>query len=93
MELKTEERKNRFNGESIMLTKKEAIIHDRIFINEMEATLETKTQVLTVRQSFGTKYVKTLTTSGNTMPKHTWCYQINTNLSALVPQQRYQGAP
>ena len=40
MELKTEERKNRFNGESIMLTKKEAIIHDRIFINEMEATLE-----------------------------------------------------
>jgi len=41
MELKrTEERKNRFNGESIMLTKEEAIIHDRIFINEMEATLE-----------------------------------------------------
>ena len=37
---KTEERKNRFNGESIMLTKEEAIIHDRIFINEMEATLE-----------------------------------------------------
>jgi len=39
---KTEERKNRFNGESIMLTKEEAIIHDRIFINEMEATLEDK---------------------------------------------------
>ena len=37
---KTEERKNRFSGESIMLTKEEAIIHDRIFINEMEATLE-----------------------------------------------------
>ena len=37
---KTEQRKNRFNGESIMLTKQEAIIHDRIFINEMEATLE-----------------------------------------------------
>jgi len=37
---KTEQRKNRFNGESIMLTKEEAIIHDRIFINEMEATLE-----------------------------------------------------
>ena len=37
---KTEERKNRFNGESIMLTKEESIIHDRIFINEMEATLE-----------------------------------------------------
>ena len=42
MELKTEERKNRFNGESIMLTKKEAIIHDRLFINELAATLEDK---------------------------------------------------
>ena len=39
---KTEERKNRFNGESIMLTKMESIIHDRIFINELEATLEDK---------------------------------------------------
>ena len=39
---KTEERKNRFSGESIMLTKEESIIHDRIFINEMEATLEDK---------------------------------------------------
>ena len=37
---KTEERKNRFTGQSIMLTKEESIIHDRIFINEMEATLE-----------------------------------------------------
>ena len=35
MELKTEERKNRFNGESIMLTKEEAIKHDRIFMNEL----------------------------------------------------------
>ena len=41
MELeRTEERKNRFTGQSIMLTKEESIIHDRIFINEMEATLE-----------------------------------------------------
>ena len=39
---KTEERKNRFNGESVMLTKEEAIIHDRIFINELTATLEDK---------------------------------------------------
>ena len=36
---KTEERKNRFNGESIMLTKEEAIVHDRLFINELRATL------------------------------------------------------
>jgi hypothetical protein len=39
---KTEKRNNRFSGESIMLTKEEAIIHDRIFINELSATLEDK---------------------------------------------------
>ena len=39
---KTEERKNRFNGESVMLTKDESIIHDRIFMNELAATLEDK---------------------------------------------------
>ena len=39
---KTEERRNRFNGESVMLTKEEAIKHDRIFINELSATLEDK---------------------------------------------------
>ena len=39
---KTEERKNRFTGESIMLTKEESIIHDRIFINALGATIEDK---------------------------------------------------
>ena len=39
---KTEERKNRFTGESIMLTKEEANKHDAIFINELAATLEDK---------------------------------------------------
>ena len=39
---KTEERRNRFNGESIMLTKEEADKHDAIFINELAATLEDK---------------------------------------------------
>ena len=39
---KTEERKNRFSGASYKLTKEEAIKHDRIFINEMQATLEDK---------------------------------------------------
>jgi hypothetical protein len=39
---KTEERKNRFTGQSIMLTKEEAIKHDRIFINELGATIEDK---------------------------------------------------
>ena len=37
---RTEERRNRFNGESIMLTKQEAKIHDEIFIHEVQATLE-----------------------------------------------------
>ena len=40
---RTEERRNRFNGESVMLTKQEAKIHDAIFLNEMMATLEDKT--------------------------------------------------
>ena len=31
---KTEERRNRFNNESIMLTKEEAKIHDSIFTND-----------------------------------------------------------
>ena len=39
---RTEERKNRFNGESFMLTKEEAAKHDAIFINELAATLEDK---------------------------------------------------
>ena len=40
---RTEERKNRFNGESIMLTKQEARIHDELFLCEIMATLEDKT--------------------------------------------------
>ena len=40
---RTEERRNRFNGESIMLTKEEAKKHDEIFMHEMMATLEDKT--------------------------------------------------
>ena len=39
---KTEERKNRFNGQSIMLTKEEAKRHDAIFLNELGATIEDK---------------------------------------------------
>ena len=39
---RTEKRSNRFNGASVMLTKEEAIIHDRLFVNELTATLEDK---------------------------------------------------
>ena len=39
---RTEERKNRFNGESIMLTKEEASRHDALFLCEIMATLEDK---------------------------------------------------
>ena len=43
MELeRTEERKNRFTGQSYMLTKEEANKHDAIFINELAATIEDK---------------------------------------------------
>ena len=42
VEERTEERKNRFNGESVMLTKEEATKHDEIFIHELMATLEDK---------------------------------------------------
>ena len=38
----TEERKNRFNGQSCLLTPHEAKIHDDIFIDELAATLEDK---------------------------------------------------
>ncbi len=40
---RTEERRNRFNGESVMLTKEEAKKHDEIFMHELMATLEHKT--------------------------------------------------
>ena len=41
-EERTEERMNRFTGQSIKLTKEESIKHDRIFMNELGATLEDK---------------------------------------------------
>jgi hypothetical protein len=37
---RTEERKNRFTGESIMLTKEEANKYDSIIHNELQATIE-----------------------------------------------------
>ena len=40
---RTEERRNRVNGESIMLTKEEAKRHDELFMCEIMATLEDKT--------------------------------------------------
>ena len=43
MQGRTEERKNRFNGESVMLTKEEAMKHDQIFMAEAIATIEDKT--------------------------------------------------
>ena len=40
---RTEERRNRFNGESVMLTKQESRIHDELFMCELMATIEDKT--------------------------------------------------
>ena len=42
VEERTEERRNRFNGESIMLTKEEADKHDALFMHELMATIEDK---------------------------------------------------
>ena len=42
MQGRTEERKNRFSCQSYMLTKEEALVHDRLFVNELTATLEDK---------------------------------------------------
>ena len=39
---RTEERRNRFTGQSIMLTKEEADKHDALFMHELMATLEDK---------------------------------------------------
>ena len=39
---RTEERRNRFNGESIMLTKEEARRHDALFLCEIMETIEDK---------------------------------------------------
>jgi hypothetical protein len=44
---RTEERKNRFSGESVLLTKEEARRHDCIFLAEIMATLEDKTNLAT----------------------------------------------
>ena len=41
---RTEERRNRFTGKSIMLTKEEARRHDCIFLAEIMATLDDKTK-------------------------------------------------
>ena len=42
MDNKDYTRRNRFNGESVMLTAEEARRHDNIFINELAATMEDK---------------------------------------------------
>ena len=41
-EEKKYERKNRFNGEAVMLTAEEARRHDNIFIHQLQSTMEDK---------------------------------------------------
>ena len=50
---RTEERKNRFTGESIKLTKEEATKHDAIFLCELMATLEDKGTWHRCKQALG----------------------------------------
>jgi hypothetical protein len=68
---RTEERKNRFTGESIMLTPTEAIKHDRIFMNELAATLEDK-ELRRVHLNYGRKSEPTSIGSDNITLKLTW---------------------
>ena len=46
---RTEERKNRFNGESVMLTKEESEIHDKVFYHE---ALEQWDEMLKAKDKF-----------------------------------------
>ena len=62
---RTEERKNRFNGESVMLTAKEALIHDQIFKNELLATIEDK-----IYGTGSSKYWKEMRKGLNWFMKH-----------------------
>ena len=69
---RTEVRRNRFNNESYHLTKEEAIIHDRLFINELKATLEDKESGIDGTSKLWDKVRADLDWLGNTMPRHTW---------------------
>jgi hypothetical protein len=69
---RTEERKNRFTGESIMLTPAEAIKHDEIFYYEYLATLEDKKVGVDGHSKFGIKCVRVLITLDSTMLRLTW---------------------
>ena len=70
---KTEERKNRFNGQSYMLTKEEALVHDRLFVNELTATLEDK-ELGYGGSKLWDRYEPTSIGLEKTMPRHTWSY-------------------
>ena len=67
---RTEERKNRFNGESVMLTKEEARRHDCIFIAESLAEFHTDPDVKD-------KHYKIMREHLNWFMKHNANFQIN----------------
>ena len=74
-------RRNRFTGESIELTKDEAIKHDQIFYHEALATLEDK-DMATVLAHWDIVR-KHLDWFMKTMPKPTWYYFRGDTRSAL----------
>jgi hypothetical protein len=65
-QISTEQRKNRFTGESIV-TPAEAIKHDRIFINELAATLEDKAAGF---DGYSAKYGRTVREDINWFRQH-----------------------
>ena len=90
---KTEERKNRFNGESVMLTAEEARRHDNIFINELAATLEDKAAASMARLKNGTRSVRISTGSGSTTPALTWYYLTSPEQGPQGPSSTGVGPP
>ena len=68
---RTYERKNRFNGESVMLTKEEASRHDAISLAEIMATVEDK-QLGTGASKHWETMRKHLDWFRKTMPMLTW---------------------
>ena len=70
----TEERKNRFNGESYLLTPHEAKIHDEILSTNYKQRSKIKKPVSMVTLNSGTELEMVLTILDRIMLKHIWYY-------------------
>ena len=85
----TEERKNRFNGQSILLTPHEAKIHDDIFINELSATLEDKKVGIDGLRVFPHKFRHTFATRAFQNEANVYTVKEIMGHSSLQTTQKY----